>query len=54
MVKSIRIICDVKTMKVWEEEYEFTPPTPYIEQITINLDELKKLIDYAKKMGWLK
>jgi len=50
-----RIIYDVKKgeTKVVEENIEL-PKVEIKEPVTINLEELKQLLDYAKKQGWIK
>jgi len=53
MVLAKRKSIDVRTKKTWEEEIEFTPSPPLPEPIQIDLKELKKLLDYAKSMGWV-
>jgi hypothetical protein len=55
MVKAKRIVYDVRTGELREEEFEYTPlPTPPPPPpTTIDINDLVKLIDYAKKMGWI-
>jgi len=53
MVKTKRIVYDVKTGKQWEEEIEFTPmPTEPMPE-PLDLTYLSKLIKYTKNMGWV-
>jgi hypothetical protein len=53
MVLAKRLIYDVKTGKeeIVEENITLPVPTPMPEGI--NLEEIKKLLDYGKKMGWI-
>jgi len=53
MAKARRIIYDVKTKEQREEEFDYTEPTPPPEMPYVDLAELKKLLDYAKSMGWI-
>jgi len=46
--------CDAKTGKEELVVEDITLPTPVTTQsIGINIADLKKLVDYAKKMGWI-
>jgi len=53
MPRARRIIYDVRTGELREEEFDYTEPEPLPEPIGVNLEDLKKLIDYAKSMGWI-
>jgi len=53
MVKTKRLVVDVKTGRQWEEEFDFTPPAPAPMPEPINFEGLRKLLDFAKKMGWI-
>jgi len=49
-----RIVCDGSTGEIMVEDFDFTPPTlPPSKTVTIDLDEVKRLIEYAKTMGWI-
>jgi len=51
-MKGIRY--DVQTKKLQRIEDEIPLPTPaYEEPIGVDSKELKKLLDYAKSMGWI-
>jgi hypothetical protein len=53
MVKAKRIIVDVRTREVKEEEFDYKEPEPVSSPEPINLDDVRKLLNYAKKMGWI-
>jgi hypothetical protein len=53
MVKAKKLVVDVKTGKQWDEEYDFTPPAPAPAPTTVNLEDLAKLLEYAKRQGWI-
>jgi len=54
MVKVKVLRYDVKSKKeeIVEEDMELPPVTPITGGI--NLEDIKALIEYAKKMGWIK
>jgi len=45
---------DIKTKKVKKEEDELSLPSALpVEEISVDLNEIRKLLDYAKRMGWI-
>jgi len=56
MVKIKKLIYDVRTGKqeIKEEEVKEVIEPAKQEEISINLKELKQLLDYAKRQGWIK
>jgi len=54
MKKARRIVIDVKTGKKRVEYFDHTETQPEPEPEPINFDDLRKLILYAKKQGWIK
>jgi len=53
MVKTKVLKVNIKTGKEEIVEEDITLPTPAPLPEQINFDDIKKLIDYAKKMGWI-
>ena len=54
-MKAKRLIVDVRTGRKRVETFDFTPPkTVEREEIGVDLKELKELLNYAKKQGWIK
>jgi hypothetical protein len=53
MTPARRVIIDVKTGQVTEETFDYTPPPPPEMPEPINLEKLRKLLDHAKKEGWV-
>ena len=53
MVKIKVVEVDVKTGKTKIVEGNVTLPKPIEEPKPINLKELAKLLEYAKKQGWI-
>jgi hypothetical protein len=52
-VRAKRLIYDVRAGEQRVEEFDFTPPPPPPGPVAVDLADLKKLMDYAKKMGWI-
>ena len=53
---SKRIIYDVKTGKkqeVNEDRIEINKPADIDENLKVDLRDLKKIVNYAKKQGWI-
>jgi len=53
MVKAKRIIVNAKTGKEKIEEFDCTEPKVEPEPESINLEEVKKLLKYAKAQKWI-
>jgi hypothetical protein len=53
MVKTKRLVVDAKTGTVWEEEFDFTPTPPPPEPVKVDIEDLTKLIAYAKQQKWI-
>jgi len=53
MVEARRIVLNAKTGKKRIEIFDFTPLPPTPEPKGVNLKELVKLIEYAKKQKWI-
>jgi hypothetical protein len=53
MGREKRIVYDARTGEQRIDEFEFTPPPPPPEPIMIELEEVKKLLDHAKKQKWI-
>jgi hypothetical protein len=53
MVKAKKLVVDAKTGAVREEEFDFTPPAPAPAPTAVSLEDLAKLVGYAKKQGWI-
>jgi len=53
VVKARRIVLNAKTGKKRIEIFDFTPLPPIPEPKGVDLEELAKLIEYAKRMGWI-
>ena len=48
------IVVDVKTGKVKTVEYDFKEDTNgVVDEVKIDLNDLRKLINYAKNKGWI-
>ena len=54
MKKARRIVIDCKTGKKRVEYFDHTETQPEPEPEPIDLNDLRKLIQYAKKRGWIK
>jgi len=48
-----RIIYNVQTKELRVEEFEHTSSPPGPEPTRVDIEELKKLLDYAKTMRWI-
>jgi len=53
MPKAKRIRYDRKTKRMKEEEFDYREPGPLPEPISIDLEDMGKLLDYAKARGWI-
>jgi len=53
MVKTRRIIVDVKTGKEKIEEFDYTEPAVEPDVEGVDLEEIKKLLKYAKSKRWI-
>jgi hypothetical protein len=53
MVLAKRIVYDARTGEQREEEFDFTPPPTPTPPEPVSLEDLRKLIGYAKKMNWI-
>ena len=53
MTKAKKLVVDVKTGAVKEEEFDFSPPASVPLSSSVDLEDLRKLVDYAKKMKWI-
>jgi len=53
-MKVKKVIFNAKTGKIKEveEEMEFSPQSEE-EEVSVDLKDLKKLVEYAKSQGWI-
>jgi len=52
-MKGIIVNCESGEVKLVEDDMPFPKFPPYIEPERINLEDLKKLVKYAKTQGWI-
>jgi len=53
MVKAKRVVIDAKTKEIKEEEFDYTPVQEQKIGVSVDINDLAKLIQYAKKQKWL-
>jgi hypothetical protein len=53
MTKAKKLVVNVATGAVREEEFDFSPPASVPSPGTVDLEDLRKLVAYAKKQGWI-
>jgi len=44
---------DAKLKRAWEEDVAPAEAVPVVEDITLDFDTLKRLIEHAKSQGWI-